>query len=135
MESNNGGMGYSTIETISSFQLKISLNSLNVDMHSGVRRKNFRGFQGYGRPRRGCGGGAPLTPENFRKFAINFLKKIAKMHYFSIFFKKVNNHALIFRAFERKLQIVWKFWENFGNFWWKFNWKIEFLYIFGKSCW
>ena len=50
-----------------------------------------------------------FSPENFRKFARRFLKKIAKMHYFSIFFKRFStNHALIFRVFG-KLQIVGKF--------------------------
>ena len=37
-----------------------------------------------------------------------FLKKIAKMHYFRIFFKRFNKHALTFRAFGRKTQIVGK---------------------------
>ena len=38
--------------------------------------------------------GGPRTPENFRKFAKKFHKKIAKMHYFSIFFNKVQNYEL-----------------------------------------
>ena len=37
----------------------------------------------------GPGGGAPWTPENFQKFSKIFLKKIAKMHYFGIFFEKI----------------------------------------------
>ena len=49
-----------------------------------------------------------------------------------MFSKKLTKHALIFRAFGRKLQIVGKFCEDLGNFWWKFNGKIEFFYIFGK---
>ena len=36
-----------------------------------------------------------------------FLKKTAKMLYFSIFFKKLTNHALNFRAFGRKTH-CWK---------------------------
>ena len=43
---------------------------------------------------------------NCSKFFNGFLGKIAKMHYFSIFFKKFINHALIFRAFEGKTQFV-----------------------------
>ena len=67
--------------------------------------------------------------ENFQKF----LKKIAKNHYFSLFSNKIlKNPALIFRAFGRKIQIVLKFWKNFGIFWLKFNRKFEFLIIFGK---
>ena len=51
--------------------------------------EKFSGVQVYGRFRRGSGGGASRTPEKFRKFAKKFLKKIAKMHYFSIIFKKI----------------------------------------------
>ena len=40
--------------------------------------------------------------------------------------------ALIFRAFGRKIQIVGKIWENFENFWYLFNRKIEFLSSFWK---
>ena len=39
---------------------------------------------------------------------------------------------LTFRAFGQKTQIVWKFWENFENFWYKFNRNIEFLATLGK---
>ena len=46
--------------------------------------------------------------EILRKFPKIFLRKVQKMHYFSIFFKKFNN-ALIFCAFGRKTQIVGKF--------------------------
>ena len=45
-------------------------------------------------------GAAPQDAGEFSK------KKIAKMLSFSIFFKTVANHALIFRAFGRKTQIV-----------------------------
>ena len=49
--------------------------------------------------------------ENFRKFAKDFLRKLPKMHSFSIFFQKnLTNHALIFCAFGRKTLIVVKFW-------------------------
>ena len=63
---------------------------------------------------------------NFEKIFNKFLEKIGKMPYLSIFFKKSTNHALIFCAFGRKT-IYWKFWENF---WWKFNRKMNFYFIF-----
>ena len=52
-------------------------------------QEKISGVQGYGRPRRGSGGAAPRTPENFRKFAKKFLRKLQKMNYFSIFFKEI----------------------------------------------
>ena len=52
-------------------------------------QEKVSGVQGYGRPRRGSGGGAPRTPENFRKFANNLLRKLQKMPYFSIFSKEI----------------------------------------------
>ena len=59
----------------------------NFLMHKLTRQwgtqEKISGVQGYGRPRRGSGGVAPLTPENFRKFAKKFLKKIAKRGVFS----------------------------------------------------
>ena len=45
---------------------------------------------------------------NSSKFFECFLKEMAKMHYFSIFFKKLTNHALNFRALGRKIQIIGK---------------------------
>ena len=95
-------------------------------------QENFSRVQVYGRPRRGSGGRAPGTPENFRKFAKKFLKKIEKMHYFSLFFKIFQNYALNFCAFELKTQLVGKFLRNFWKFWWKFNRKLDVLSIFGK---
>ena len=47
--------------------------------------------------------------EDFSKMLKKFLKKIAKMHYFSIFFNKFNKPALIFLAFGLTTQ-------DFGNF-------------------
>ena len=52
------------------------------------------------------------------------------MHYFSIVFKKFNNHSLIFCAFGGKTQIVGKFWETFENIWWRFYRKIAFVFYF-----
>ena len=62
----------------------------------------------------------------FSKICKRFLMKIAKMHYFSIFFKKFKNHALIFLGLDEKHKFLGHFWENFVIFWWKWNGKIEF---------
>ena len=78
----------------------------HLNVVSGVRRKKFGGFKGMACLVGDPGGGAPRTPENFRKFAKKFLKKIAKRHYFMLFFKK--NYALNFCAFGRKTQLVGK---------------------------
>ena len=56
-----------------------------------------------------------------------------KIHYLTCFSKDLTNHALIFRAFGRKTQIVGKLWENFESFWSKFIRKTELLAIFGKA--
>ena len=79
---------------------------------SGVRRKNVEAaVQGYGRLRKGSGGGVLRTPESFRKFPKIFLKKITKNALFSpIFQRKCINPGLLIRAFGRIITIVW------GNF-------------------
>ena len=62
----------------------------------------------------GPGGGVPRTPENFRKFAKNFLRKLQKIHYFRLFFKEFQNFALNFARVWTKHTIGWeilrKFW-------------------------
>ena len=99
---------------------------------SGVRRKKFRGgVQG----RRsglvgGPGGWAPRTPENFRKFAKNSLRKLQKMLYFRLFCKKISKPRGQFLRVWTKNTIVW---EILRNFWWKFNGKIEFFSIFWEN--
>ena len=50
-------------------------NQMTGNADSDVRRKNFHGGFKVGGP----GGGAPRTPENCRKFAKKFPKKIAKI--------------------------------------------------------
>ena len=74
-----------------------------------ARIRGVNPFEGL--PRGGSGGKAPSGQRIFKKF----LKKIAKMHYLSIFFKKFNNHALIFRPFGRKTQIVGKILKIFDE--------------------
>ena len=74
--------------------------------------KNFGegGIQGFGRPRMGSGGGAPRTPENFRKFAKKFseenCKKCTILAYFS---KNLRNHALIIKRVWTKNTNSWEF--------------------------
>ena len=60
------------------------------------------GVQGYCRPRSGPGAGALRTPENFQKFVKDSLRKFQKCSIFAYFAKKIQNHALHFRAFVRK---------------------------------
>ena len=115
------------------YMWKFLVNSLllkylnKIDMtpgDSGVRRKKFRGVQGYGRLSRGCEGRSPRTPENFRK--------CAKMQYFRQFCKEFQKPVLNFLAFGRKTQFVGEILRNFEDFWWKFK-KLNFIY-FGKIC-
>ena len=52
----------------------------------------------------------PRTPENFRKFAKKFRKKIAKMQYFLLFCKKISKPCVKFSRVWTKNTIGW------GNF-------------------
>ena len=85
-----------------------------------------------GQPRGGSGGGAPRTPENFRKISKNLLWKLLKMHYFSIFFKKVNKACVNF-------SLVWTKNTNFGEILKNFekcsevNCKNPFVSYFSKE--
>ena len=76
----------------------------------GVRRKKFRGggFQGYGQLR----GEPPRMPENLRKFAKNFLRKLQKMHYFSLFFKKISQPFVKLLRVWSKNTIAWAMFEK-----------------------
>ena len=68
------------------------------------------------RPRRGSGGGAPWITEpsgEISKIFKTFLKKIAKMHYFSIYFKKVNKPCVIFSRIWTKNTNCWEILRNF----------------------
>ena len=99
--------------------------------YGGLRRKKFRGVQGRGSgPVRGPGSGAPRTPENFRKFAKNSRRKLQKMLYFRLFWKKFRNHALNFGAVGRKPQLFWENLRKFWNFLMKIQWKNWILSIF-----
>ena len=103
-----------------------AINSSNILRNNGVRRKRFRGVQGYGRPRRESGEGR--IPRDAGKFAKKFLRKLQKNHFcifskkfnkicvnfsnalfYHIFQKDLTNHALNFCAFGRKTQNVGKF--------------------------
>ena len=69
--------------------------------------------------------------EKFSKIFKYFLRKLRKCIILAYFRENLTN-ALIFRAFGRKTQIIWKFWEKFEKFWRQFNRKIDFLIILGK---
>ena len=83
----------------------------STDMYfSGVRRKKFRGVQGYGRRRRGF----------FGKFS-KICKKISwgkfrKFHYLSMFFEKFNKPCVNFSRIWTKtancLEILRKLWKS-----------------------
>ena len=92
-------------------------------------RKNFGGVQGYGRPRRGSRGGAPRTPENFRKFVKNSLRKLQKCSILAYFAKRFQNPALNFRAFGRKIQLVAKILKIFDE---NSISKLKFYLFLGK---
>ena len=83
-----------------------------------------------GQPRGGSGGGAPRTPENFRKFSKNFFRKLFKMHYFSIFFKKVNKPCVNFSRVWTKNTNFWKILRNFRNFSKNFLTKLQKIHYF-----
>ena len=48
-----------------------------------------------------------------RKFSKSFLRKLRKMHYFCIFFKKFKKPCVNFLRLWTKNTMYWKFWENF----------------------
>ena len=70
--------------------------------------------------------------EILRNFPKNLWIKLQKIHYLSIFFKKLTNLCVHFAPFGRKIQIVGTLWAIFESFWSKFNRKIEFLASFEK---
>ena len=99
-------------------------------------QEKFRwGVQGYGRPRRGSGGG------KFSKIWKNFLRKLQKINYFSIFFKKLNKPCVNFSRVWTKNTNYWEILRNFlqfsKNFFRKFR-KIHYFSIFfekfNKPC-
>ena len=51
------------------------------------------GLKGYGRPRMGCGGGAPSDAGEFSKICKIMIKKIAKNSVFSPFYKDTSKHC------------------------------------------
>ena len=80
------------------------------------------------------GPGAEPHPDlgEFSKISKNLSGKLRKWIYLSIFFKIFKNHEFRFLEFGQKIQCFGQFREYFKNFNYKFNWKIEFLTIFGK---
>ena len=64
------------------------------------------------------GQGAEPPPGHWRIFGNlqkDFVRKLQKLHYFSIFFKKFKNQSLLFRALGRKIPIVGKVLKIFDD--------------------
>ena len=73
--------------------------------------KKFGGVQGRGSALvGGPGGGAPRTPENFRKFAKNSRRKLKKILYFRLFCKEITKSRVKYSRVWTKNTIGW------GNF-------------------
>ena len=67
-------------------------------------------------------GAATRTPEMFRNFSKDFLRKYQKMHYFRIFFKKISQTKWLFFGIWTKntlLKNFWKFSKDFVRKLWK----------------
>ena len=77
---------------------------------SGVGRKKIWGVQGYGRPCRGSGGGAPGRRGIFENLQKNSLRKLQKMKHFRLFCKKISKPCVKFSRVWTKNTIRW------GNF-------------------
>ena len=83
------------------------------------RRQDFGSWGNIlgGRLRRGSAGLSPPDAREIMKICKKFIKKIAKIDYFSaIFQKKIENPALNFRAFGRKTQLFGNFLKKFQKF-------------------
>ena len=74
---------------------------------------NISGVQVYGQPRKGSGGALTPDAEEFSKSWKIFLKKIAKLHYFSLFFKSLFEPSVTLSRVWTKTQLVWIFLRKF----------------------
>ena len=123
----DAGNAYSTWNIDSVIQYAPCLNTfllfvITGVMFRGVARILFRWGNILGcRPRGGPGAGAPQMPENFRKFAKIFLRKLQKSIILAYFNQNFTKPALSFGAFGRKTQIVGTFLRKF----WKFEMKMQ----------
>ena len=75
-----------------------------------------------------------LAYEILRKFSKDFLRKLRKMHYFSIFFKKFNKPRVNFLFVWTKNANCWKFWEKFRKKLRKMHYFSIFFNKFNKPC-
>ena len=64
------------------------------------------------------------------KILKTFLQKVGKYALLAYFSTNLTTYALIFYAFGRKSQILWKIWKNSQIFWWKFYRKLIFFIFF-----
>ena len=72
----------------------------------------------------------PRTPENFRKISKNFEWKLLKMHYFSIFFEKVNKPCVNFSCVWTKNTDFWEILKIIRNFLKNFRRKLQKIHYF-----
>ena len=70
--------------------------------------------------------------EKFSQISKIFLQKIAKMHYFSIFFKKFNKPCVNFSRVWTKNTNCWENLTNFRKFFIKIQWENWIVNAFGK---
>ena len=68
--------------------------------------------------------------DTLRKFWKNFFRKLVKMHYISILFKKVNKPCVNFLRVWTKNANCWEILRKIWKFWWKYYRKFEFFFIF-----
>ena len=86
--------------------LKINIFKQYIKLKgSGVLRKKFRGFKVMAGLVGDSGAETPRTLENFRKFA--------KMHYFSLFFKRFSKQCVKFLSVWKKNTIGWEIFEKY----------------------
>ena len=84
-------------------QLFRGKNSLAYGSQWRTQEKISGGAQGRGSGLvGGPGGGAPLTPENFRKFAKNSRRKLQTLLYFRLFCKEITKPCVKFSRVSRK---------------------------------
>ena len=102
-------------------------------MRSGVYRKNLRGVQGRRSGLvRGPGAEPPRLRRIFENLQKNSRRKLQKRLYFRLFCKNISKPCVEFSRVWTKNNCLGEFWENFENFWWKFNGKIEFYLFLGR---
>ena len=86
-----------------------------------------------GRPRRGSGGGAPRTPENFENFQTISQENCKKWIILGDFSKKLKNPCVKFSRFGRKTQLCGEFLRKFSKISLKKAQKMHYFGLFSKK--